>query len=48
LTAPRLLIDALPKQDVAVDGEVITQTPVELSVARNALLLMVPHAYEDL
>ena len=48
LTASRLLIDALPKQDIAVDGEVITQTPVQLSVARNALLLMVPHAYEDL
>jgi YegS/Rv2252/BmrU family lipid kinase len=48
LTASTLIIDALPKQDVAVDGEVITQTPVRVSVARNALLLLVPRAYEDL
>jgi diacylglycerol kinase family enzyme len=48
LTSPTLLIDAFPKQDVAVDGEVVTRTPIRVSVARNALFLMVPRAYEDL
>ena len=48
LRASTLLIDAVPKQDVVIDGEVIAQTPVRVSVARNALLLMVPPTYEDL
>ena len=47
LKASTLLIDAVPKQDVVIDGEVIAQTPVRVSVARNALLLMVPQTYED-
>jgi YegS/Rv2252/BmrU family lipid kinase len=47
LAASTLRIDAFPKQDVAVDGEVLAQTPVRVSVARNALLLMVPRAYQD-
>jgi len=46
LRASTLLIDAAPKQDVVIDGEVIAQTPVRVSVARNALLLMVPVTYE--
>jgi hypothetical protein len=33
---------------VAIDGEVVTRTPIQVSVARNALLLMVPTDYEDL
>jgi len=48
LRASTLLIDAVPKQDVVIDGEVIAQTSVRVSVARNALLLMVPVTYEDL
>ena len=47
IRAPELTIDAEPKQHVAVDGEVITQTPIRVSVAREALLLMVPRAYDD-
>lgn len=42
LTASELTIDAVPKQHVAVDGEVITQTPIRVSIAREALLLMGP------
>jgi YegS/Rv2252/BmrU family lipid kinase len=45
--APELRIDAIPKQYVAIDGEVIAQTPIQISVARNALLLMVPGAYRE-
>jgi len=29
-----------------IDGEVVTQTPVRVSVARQALLLMVPKGHE--
>jgi diacylglycerol kinase family enzyme len=47
LSASTLRIDTFPKQDVAVDGEVVAQTPVRVSVARNALLLMVPRTYQD-
>lgn len=46
-SAPELVIDAIPKQHVAIDGEVITQTPIRVSVARNALLLMVPDRFAD-
>jgi diacylglycerol kinase family enzyme len=48
LMAPSLTIDAAPMQHVAIDGEVITRTPIQVSVARNALLLMVPAEYKDL
>ena len=45
--AQELRIDAIPTQFVAIDGEVIAQTPIQVSVARNALLLMVPRAYQE-
>ena len=47
LRAPELTIDAIPQQHVAVDGEVITQTPIRLSVAREALFLMAPKEFEE-
>ena len=47
LQADSLTIDTVPPQHVAVDGEVITRTPIEVSVARNALLLMAPQDYRD-
>lgn len=47
LKAPELMIDAVPKQDVAVDGEVVTQTPIRVSVGREALILMVPRAFVE-
>ncbi|MGY3512186.1 diacylglycerol/lipid kinase family protein [Bradyrhizobium lupini] len=47
LKAPEFLIDTDPSQHVSVDGEVITQTPVHVAVARNALLLMTPNAFID-
>lgn len=42
-----LLIDANPRQDVSIDGEVIAQTPIRASVAREALKLMVPREFAD-
>lgn len=47
LKASQLIIDTDPKQHVAVDGEVITQTPILVSVAREALLLMTPRGFHD-
>ena len=48
LMARSLTIDSVPTQHVAIDGEVITRTPIRVSVAADALLLMVPTAYQDL
>jgi len=42
---PELEIDTVPKQDVAIDGEVLTQTPIRVSIARNALQIMAPKSY---
>lgn len=42
-----LHIDANPRQDVSIDGEVITQTPIHALVARQALRLMVPQEFVD-
>jgi YegS/Rv2252/BmrU family lipid kinase len=47
LRVPELTIDTVPKEHVAVDGEVITQTPIRVSVAREALLLMAPQGFEE-
>jgi len=47
LQADGLTIATVPTQHVAVDGEVITRTPIDVSVARNALLLMAPKDYQD-
>lgn len=46
--APKLSIDADPRQHVAVDAEMIMRTPIRVSVVREALLVMVPRAFEDL
>jgi YegS/Rv2252/BmrU family lipid kinase len=47
LEARDLAIDTVPTQHVAIDGEVITRTPIRVSVAREALLLMAPATYQD-
>lgn len=47
LKAREMIIDTIPKQHLAIDGEVVTQTPIRVSVAREALLLMVPRSFED-
>lgn len=47
LRARALRIETDPVQDVAIDGEVVTRTPIDVSVARNALLVMVPQSFED-
>jgi diacylglycerol kinase family enzyme len=48
IRVPELTIDTVPQQYVAVDGEVITQTPIRVSVAREALHLMTPEGFEEL
>jgi diacylglycerol kinase family enzyme len=45
IRAQNLLIRTSPPKDVAIDGEVLTQTPIEVSVARKALQVMVPQAF---
>jgi diacylglycerol kinase family enzyme len=40
IRVPELTIDSVPQQYVAVNGEVITQTPIRVWVAREALRLM--------
>ena len=47
LRAPGLAIETIPRQHVSIDGEVIAQTPIRVSVARNALLMIAPHTYDD-
>ncbi|MGH8869742.1 MAG: lipid kinase [Actinomycetes bacterium] len=42
ITTRRVLVEADPVQKVNIDGEVVTQTPEEFSVARNALHVLVP------
>lgn len=44
-TAARLETD--PPQYISIDGEVVTQTPVTVRVARQALHLMVPESFVD-
>jgi YegS/Rv2252/BmrU family lipid kinase len=48
IRVPELTIDTVPQQYVAVDGEVITQTPIRVSVAREALHLMTPEGFAEL
>jgi diacylglycerol kinase family enzyme len=35
-------MDANPKQDVSIDGDVLIQTPINVVVARKALLVIIP------
>lgn len=48
LKAKKMIIDTVPKQHVAIDGEVIAQTPINVSAAREALLLMAPANFPQL
>lgn len=48
LKAAEMTIDTVPKQHVAIDGEVTAQTPIRVSAAREALLLMAPTAFPQL
>ena len=48
IRVPELTIDTVPQQYVAVDGEVTTQTPIRVSVAREALHLMTPEGFAEL
>ena len=45
--ASDVVIETEPPHYVSIDGEVVTRTPVRVSVARQALMLMVPRAHED-
>ena len=44
----RFAIDAVPAQHVAIDGEAFIKTPFEVSVAEQALFVMVPNDKHDL
>jgi YegS/Rv2252/BmrU family lipid kinase len=46
IRASDVMIETDPPYYVSIDGEVATQTPVRVSVARQALLLMVPRGHE--
>jgi YegS/Rv2252/BmrU family lipid kinase len=48
IRVPELTIDTVPQQYVAVDGEVIAQTPIRVSVAREALHLMTPEGFAEM
>lgn len=37
-----VLIDAVPTQEVSIDGEIVAKTPIRVTVAQEALRLMVP------
>jgi YegS/Rv2252/BmrU family lipid kinase len=47
VAAREVLIETDPVHDIAVDGEVLTTTPASISVARNALLVFAPAAFDD-
>ena len=44
----KFMIEAAPRQYVSVDGEAFIQTPFEVSVAQQALLVMAPRDRRDL
>lgn len=46
-TVTDALIETEPRQYVSIDGEVAARTPIRLTVAREALMLMVPAAFDD-
>lgn len=46
-SAPSMIINCDPPQDVSIDGEVVARTPIEVGIAREALLVMVPAAFAD-
>ena len=46
-SAPSMTITCDPPQDVSIDGEVVARTPIEVAIAREALLVMVPAAFAD-
>jgi diacylglycerol kinase (ATP) len=47
LTGERIEVETDPPQPVEIDGETVGHTPVSLSVARNALLILVPAGFHD-
>jgi YegS/Rv2252/BmrU family lipid kinase len=47
IRARDLVIETEPPHYVSIDGEVVTRTPVRVSVARQALMLMVPRGHEE-
>jgi diacylglycerol kinase (ATP) len=47
LTGAKIRVVTDPPQPVEIDGETSGTTPIELHVARNALLVMVPASFHD-
>jgi diacylglycerol kinase family enzyme len=48
LRASRFRIETDPPEPVSIDGEVLTQTPIDVSVSRQSLRVMVPRSRDDL
>ena len=48
LRAPRMHIDAVPRQYVSMDGEAFIHTPFDVEVAQQALLMMAPRTNPEL
>lgn len=48
LRAPYLSLETVPPQEVSIDGEPVGRTPLHARIARQALLLRVPQAREDI
>ena len=47
-SAKTLVVDTEPRQYVSIDGEAVAHTPIRVSVAREALRIMVPQERDDL
>ncbi|MDA8227087.1 MAG: YegS/Rv2252/BmrU family lipid kinase [Desulfitobacterium hafniense] len=43
-----ILIEAIPSQYVKVDGEITTKTPISITLAPEALKVMVPNNFKDI
>jgi YegS/Rv2252/BmrU family lipid kinase len=42
-----VMLEAEPRQYVSIDGEVVTQTPIRIRVAPEALRIMVPQSFKE-
>jgi diacylglycerol kinase family enzyme len=42
------VVETEPRQYVSIDGEAVAQTPIRVSVGREALRIMVPQERDDL
>jgi diacylglycerol kinase family enzyme len=48
IRTPEFTLETEPRQYVSIDGEPITQTPLQVAVARQALNILVPRKRNDI